>query len=124
MRQLVCTIFENDFHYGAAALINSLCRNGFKGTFVGAFRGEFPPWAKDATPDGPDRRKFTPVEGVEVILERVAPEIHMARFKPFLLVDLLDRYKPDFIHFFDADIVVKWKWERFETWASEGVAIL
>lgn len=123
MEHLVCTLFEKDYHYGAAALINSLCANGFKGTFFGALRGDFPAWAATAEKIGPHTRRFSPTQDVEVILEQINPTVHLAHYKPTLMLELLERFSPQFIYYFDPDIVLKGKWNQIERWVGDGIGI-
>ena len=44
--QVICSLFEGDFHFGLATLINSIVRGGFKGLFWIGCRGELPPWTR------------------------------------------------------------------------------
>ena len=47
MKCVIATLFERDYHFGAAVLVNSLCNSGFTGTIYAGFRGPLPLWAKD-----------------------------------------------------------------------------
>ena len=49
-RRDTVTLFEGDYHLGAAALINPLCAAGFDETVVCGHRGPVPPWALAAHP--------------------------------------------------------------------------
>jgi hypothetical protein len=42
--ETICTLFDGDFHFGFAALVNSLARGGYKGTVWAGYRGALPPW--------------------------------------------------------------------------------
>src|SRR6185437_1551183 len=55
MQSTVCTVAEGAYHFGVAALCNSLYRHGFRGRVFVFYRGDLPAWASDATDAGPWR---------------------------------------------------------------------
>lgn len=123
MENLVCTLFEKDYHLGGAALINSLCANGFKGTVYCGFRGELPPWAAKATRDAQSVWHLQLTDDIEVLCELVTTPIHLTNYKPTLMLELIARYAPHRIFYLDPDIVVKAPWSYIERWATGGVAL-
>jgi len=116
LRSVVVTLFEGDYHLGAAALINSLCAAGFAGTVVCGHRGPVPPWA-------PAARRLGPVAVEFVALETTA---HLTNYKPDFLLHVWTRLHPaaDRLYYFDPDILIKARWSFFEEWAGYGVALV
>lgn len=116
MSAVVVTLFEGDYHLGAAALINSLCAAGFAGTVVCGHRGAAPPWA------GAAQR----LPGIKVRF--VAPETtaHLTNHKAEFLLRVWDRLEPEAeqLFYFDPDIIVRAPWKFFREWANYGVALV
>ena len=121
MTSAICTLFEGDYHLGAAALVNSLSARGFKGTIYAGYRGPIPPWAP--LPDPAGSLKVTPEITVHFIPLKTT--IHLTNFKPDFMLDLWQNHCPDAdaLFYFDPDIVTKCRWAFFEEWAAFGVAV-
>ena len=47
MTSVVCTLFEGNYEFGVASLINSLYVNGFKGSIFVGFKGDLPFWVNN-----------------------------------------------------------------------------
>jgi hypothetical protein len=116
MKSVVVTLFEGDYHQGAAALINSLCAAGFDGAVVCGYRGPLPPWAHAA-------RQLEPVEVDFVALET---KVHLTNYKAEFLLHVWTHLHPGAarLYYFDPDIVIKARWSFFEEWADYGVALV
>jgi hypothetical protein len=126
MKIAVCTLFEHDYHFGAAVLVNSLCHAGFAGTVYAGFRGPLPPWAeKQARPltDGAWEMEVSPQVRLRFLqLETTA---HFTNYKPdFLLqVEKLASATSEAGVYCDPDIVINTPWRYVEEWLSCGVAL-
>ena len=121
MNSAICTLFEGDYHLGAAALVNSLSAHGFKGTVYAGYRGPLPPWA--LTPDPAGTLEVTP--DITVKFVPLTTTIHLTNYKPDFMLDLWQNHCPDAqaLFYFDPDIVIKGRWSFFEEWADFGVAV-
>jgi hypothetical protein len=119
--QVICSLFEGDFHIGLAALINSIVRGGFKGLFWIGCRGVLPPWT------GPLKRRDDGLFEVgEALLgfETFESSRHFGQFKPEFLQRTIDQgIAGKTIWYFDPDITVRCAWSFYETWASHGVCL-
>ncbi len=115
-RPLVCTLFEGDYHLGAAALINSLHATGFTGIIVCGHRGPPPPWAAAA---------FQLAPAIEVHCVPVTTTIHLTNHKPaFLRATWRAHPEAETLYYFDPDIVVKAPWTVLARWARDGIALV
>lgn len=118
MSSLICTLFEGHYHLGAAALLNSLHRHGFRGDFVCGYRGERPAWAASVAGALP---------GIRVHWITCAGGIHLTNHKPAFMrecIQLVDIKSPGGLFYMDPDIVVKAPWGVFERWATGGIALV
>lgn len=125
----VCTLFEKTYHFGVAALVNSLVSRGFEGAFYAGYRGQLPDWTKKATGNEqlnwPGARSLHVGNKLQVHFLPLATNSHLTNFKPDFMLQLWDGPAADATHLFylDPDIVVESDWSFFEEWASFGVAV-
>lgn len=130
MGSAVCTLFEGHYHHGVAALTNSLYQNGFRGDVFAGYRGQLPAWAAEAAVNNniawPGCTSYNAAEGLAVHFLPVDTHFHLAHYKPdFMHTLLTDVAKnADGIAYFDPDIVIKCKWEFYENWMANGVALV
>lgn len=112
MNVCLCTLFEGDYHLGAAALLNSLHRAGFDGLFICGHRGPKPDWAG----------RTDSLHPITVRWVAINPSVHLTNYKPDFLLACLDRHAPDadVVAYLDPDIVLKARWPFFERWILGG----
>jgi hypothetical protein len=126
----VCTLFEDHFHKGVAALINSLVKNGFKGDFYAGYRGKLPNWSENAVDnanlDWPGAKTLQLAEQVKIHFLPIVTKYHFSHFKPYFMQALLNgpAGKSDALAYFDPDIVNLCRWNFYEKWMSCGVAMV
>jgi hypothetical protein len=85
VRSIVCTQFEGDYHYGAAALINSLYKAGFRGELYAGYKGELPYWAsksKESTILDDTNHTLQVAEGLQVNFIKIKSSSHLTNYKP------------------------------------------
>jgi hypothetical protein len=123
----VCTLFDNDYNLGAAALFNSIIRAGYAGTLIAGFRGQLPTWAWNATriesPLGTKVWQRQVSEKVDLLVVELDASIHLANYKPWFMLEILDRLEPQVLYYLDPDICVTRPWQYFDEWISCGVAL-
>ncbi len=121
-RNIIVTLYEGHYHYGVAALLNSLKISGFVGLFRVGFKGNLPPWTG----------QLKHIEGnlyeldsdILVSLENLNPEYHFGYYKPYFIKDSFDKYPTaENVSYFDPDIVVIAPWEFYLNWTKAGVAL-
>ena len=119
--QVVCTLYEGDFHFGVAAMINSIVRGGFKGLFWVGNRGGLPPWTEQLK-----RRPDGLFEVGEALLgfESIDISRHFGQFKPEFMRRTIDKgIARRFLWYFDPDITIRCEWSFFERWIRFGVCL-
>ncbi len=127
---VVCTLVEGHYHFGVAALINSLYKNGFKGDCYAGYKGELPFWASAATENNElgwkDAKTLVIEKDLRIHFLPLSNDFHLTNYKPNFMLDLWNgpAKDADGILYFDPDIVVKINWRYFEKWISYGVALV
>jgi hypothetical protein len=130
MSAVVCTLFENSYHFGLAVLTNSLYHNGYKGAVFAGYRGELPAWCASAAPN--ESLNWTGASTLQIkddLVIHFLPvnnEYHLTNYKPHFILRLWDgpASNATAIAYFDPDIVIRCKWSFFETWMSYGVSLV
>lgn len=120
---IVCTLFEGDYHFGLAALVNSLSVSGFKGCISIGYRGSLPPWI-DQLAKSADSDRYIIGESFSLRLIPLVTKVHFTNFKPSFMQQLL-REQPGckFIWYFDPDIVIRCPWSFYLEWVGYGISL-
>ncbi len=122
---VVCTVAENAYFHGVAALLNSLVRANFEGTMVVGYRGEQPPWLNGLEKD-PASGSYVVTGDVRLQLVALDGLWSLNNYKAHLIQKcLFDLHQEaELVYYFDADIVVTQSWETFAEWARIGVVLV
>lgn len=122
-QDVVCMLAERSYFHGAAALANSLVRNGFVGQIIVGYRGALPQWTGPVQPaPGPAQRV---ADGVEMRFVEVTGDWHLSNQKPHFMLRMAEQL-PDLasIWYFDVDIVIKTAWDSFARWSQAGLVLV
>lgn len=129
MNSVICTLFESHYHYGVAALINSLYKQGYEGHIFAGYKETLPDWVsksvEDANfPDYPGSGTIKVTSSFNVHFLPLTTDYHLTNYKPDFMLSLLDgpAKDADGIFYFDPDIVIDVKWSYLEDWIKFGVA--
>jgi hypothetical protein len=119
--QVICTLYEEDYHIGVAVLINSILKAGYRGLFWIGYRGNLPPWTAQLS-----RRDDGLYKVGETLLafETVDASRHFSQSKPEFMTSLIERgIARKNLWYFDPDITVRCNWNFFERWIRHGVCL-
>jgi hypothetical protein len=121
-KEVIVTLYEKDYHYGAGALANSLVKSGFKGLFLVGYKGELPPWVSQMTVISTGEFKLS--DDITIKFEHLDINMHFGYFKPNFLLYVFQNY-PDVkkVYYFDPDIVIISPWSFYSSWVKSGVAL-
>lgn len=128
MNAAVCTLFEADYHYGVAGLVNSLIASGFSGTLFAGFRGPLPPWCGNESQSGSvsgDSPLVSVADNVSIHFILLETVNHLTNYKPDFMLDLLAGPAAgcDALLYMDPDIVLGENWRYIEDAISCGVTL-
>ncbi|MBO9513542.1 MAG: hypothetical protein J7549_05435 [Variovorax sp.] len=126
MNIALCTLFEKNYHYGVAALANSLIAAGYQGDLWVGFRGELPAWITGAPAYDAASGRFEVAPGLVLRMMRLDTPVHFTYYKPTFIRELLEKHAPEaaVMAYIDPDIVMKCDWAAFTGWFSEDAISL
>jgi hypothetical protein len=129
-KTVVVTLFEGHYHYGVAALANSLYKHGFRGSIYAGYRGVLPSWCAESTANSalawPNAKTIKVAEELQIHFLPLTIDYHLTNYKPDFMLELWDGLAKDAqgMVYFDPDIVVKCNWEFYDKWIRHGVALV
>jgi hypothetical protein len=129
MGSAICTLFEGHYHFGVAALTNSLYRQGYLGSIYAGYRGTLPNWASGAKEDPsllwPGSQTLKITEEFKIHFLPLHTKYHFANYKPDFMLELWDGPAKGVNEFFyfDPDIIVIIPWSFIKEWVSYGVVL-
>ncbi|MES2775217.1 MAG: hypothetical protein V4722_13600 [Bacteroidota bacterium] len=129
MTSTICTLFEAHYHYGLAALVNSLHHHGYAGAIYAGYRGELPNWAlaakKNSTLSWPGATSLAVHDKITIHFLPLETEYHLTNYKPDFMLRLWHGPAKDAAGMFyiDPDIVTSVRWSFFNDWICGGIAL-
>ncbi len=129
MNSAICTVFEGNYHYGVAALSNSLNKNGFQGNIYVGYRGSLPLWVlkgkKEKIGKWKDAITVSLDDAIQIVFLEVETSYSLTNYKPDFMLEIWQgpAKNAEALFYFDPDIVVIDSWACFEQWVHCGVAV-
>lgn len=127
MKITLCTLFEGHYHYGVAALVNSLVSAGYEGTVWVGHRGPLPAWIVDRAGFDPKSARLQVTPHLELRAIELNPPVSLNYYKPTLMREILELLEPqaEVVSYLDPDMVVKCNWAAMHSWLSDdGIALV
>ncbi|MDM0043233.1 hypothetical protein QTH91_01940 [Variovorax dokdonensis] len=126
MKISLCTLYEGHYHYGVAALANSLLNSGYAGELFVGFRGPLPNWA--AQHPGWNAAQST-LELSDRFSLRFLPQttaIFFTYYKAHFMHEVMQVHSPDAdtVAYIDPDIVLKCNWVDVDAWFHDGIGLI
>jgi hypothetical protein len=120
--EIIVCLYDGDYHFGVAALANSLVRSNFKGFINTAYRGSLPPWVEQLKHI--DSNTFYLVPDIIIHFEQIKTEMHLAYYKAYFIRQTFKDFpSTNKIFYFDVDIVISAPWSFFSNWLDDDVCL-
>ncbi|MBT2322199.1 hypothetical protein J7E62_07500 [Variovorax paradoxus] len=126
MNITLCTLFERNYHFGVAALANSLIAAGYSGELWVGYRGALPAWIVDSPAFDRATGRLQAPAGLVLCMVELDTPLHFTYYKPTFIREMLERHAPqsDVVAYIDPDIVVKCDWPALSGWFTEdGISL-
>jgi hypothetical protein len=123
MNSIICTLYEKDYHWGVAGLINSLFIHGYQGKiYIGCKKSDSIPFWIEKFPKENDT--YIIENKIVVKFLFLSTNLHFTNYKPHFLLDVMNTEKDiKYFYYFDPDIVIVQPWRLFEAWIQHGIAV-
>jgi hypothetical protein len=126
MNITLCTLFERNYHFGVAALANSLIAAGYTGELWVGYRGALPGWIVDSPSFDRATGRMQAAPGLVLCMLELDTPLHFTYYKPTFIREMLEKHAPqtDVVAYIDPDIVVKCDWPALTGWFTEdGISL-
>ncbi len=121
-KEIVVCLFDGEYHFGVAALANSLAKIKFEGLINAGYRGPLPDWINQLEAIGDNYFYLT--KEIVIHFKQVNTEMHLGYFKPYFLKETIDTYtSTQKFYYFDADIIVNSPWSLYSNWLEKGACL-
>lgn len=126
MNITLCTLFEGNYHFGVAALSNSLIAAGYEGDLWVGYRGALPSWITQSPSFDRSTGRLQVAQTLALCMVELDTPLHFAYYKPTFIREVFERHAPasTVVAYLDPDIVVKYDWSSFTGWFTEdGISL-
>jgi hypothetical protein len=122
----LCTLFEGHYHYGVAALSNSLMANGYRGELWAGYRGQLADWITRHEGYDAATGQLRLSDSFSLRLVRLETPLFFAYYKPTFMREVLDQHAPDAdaVAYIDPDIVLQSAWSDLTAWFEGGIGLV
>ena len=122
VEEFVVCLYDGEYHFGVAALANSLVNSNFKGVINIGYRGILPPWVSQLKLISDCLYYLN--NDVIIHFELLTTEMHLAFYKPYFIKQTFDNFpSAKKVFYFDVDIVVNASWSFFTNWLQGEVCL-
>ncbi len=122
VEEIVICLYDGKYHYGVAALANSLVASGFKGIIHIGYRDLLPPWLGQLKPV--DKNTYQLEKDISIYFEHIQTDMHLAYYKPYFIKHTVDKFPiAKKFFYFDVDIIVTAPWIFFSNWLNGEVCL-
>jgi hypothetical protein len=126
MNTTLCTLFEGHYHYGVAALANSLLAHGYTGDLWVGYRGKLADWIVDNAQYDASSGHLRLSDTFSLRFVPLDTPVFFAYYKPSFMREVLEKHAPDAgaVAYIDPDIVLKCDWSAIDAWFDEGIGLI
>ncbi len=126
MNITLCTLFEGNYHFGVAALSNSLIAAGYSGELWVGYRGALPGWIVDSPSFDRASGELQATPSLKLCMVELDTPLHFTYYKPTFIREMFEKHAPQstIVAYIDPDIVVKCDWAAMTGWFTEdGISL-